>query len=356
MKRLAVVLYNLGGPDGLEAVEPFLYNLFMDPAIIGAPLPVRWLLAKLISKRRAPLAQEIYNHIGGRSPLLDLTKDQARALKTALKSDFEGVEIEAFVCMRYWHPMSEETVQAVKVFDPDQIVMLPLYPQYSTTTTESSFEDWRTVAAKHGLNTPSKRICCYPTDPGFIAAQVKLLTTAMEQAQQQANGAPIRVLFSAHGLPKKIVDKKGDPYPRQVEEGALIIAAEMNKFGCKLDDWLVSYQSRVGPLEWIGPSTEDEIKRAGRDGVALVILPIAFVSEHSETLVELDIEYKEVADQAGVKTYIRVPAVGTHQDFIDGLSKMVARTLDLDEDLCPAGGLSRLCPEDTEACPKRENG
>jgi len=351
MKRLAIVLYNLGGPDRLEAVEPFLYNLFMDPAIITASLPLRWLLAKLISKRRAPLAQDIYKHIGGRSPLLDLTFEQARALETALRSGLRGIEIQAFVCMRYWHPMSAEVASAVKAFEPDQIVMLPLYPQYSTTTTGSSFLDWDRAAASVGIAAPSKRICCYPADVGLITAQAELLIEALEQARNQAGDTALRVLFSAHGLPKKIVDKKGDPYPQHVGQGAAAIVERMKSLDIPLDDWLVCYQSRVGPLEWLGPSTEDEIRRAGRDGVALVVLPIAFVSEHSETLVELDIEYKQLAVECGVNTYVRVPAVGTHEVFINGLANLVQLTLDQEQSLCPSGATERICPDNAQACP-----
>ena len=348
MKRLAIVLFNLGGPDRLEAVEPFLYNLFMDPAIIGVPQPLRWMLAKLISKRRAPLAQDIYKHIGGKSPLLDLTLEQARALETAVRGNFKEAEVQAFVCMRYWHPMSDAVAKDVKAFGPDQIIMLPLYSQFSTTTTESSFSDWNRAAAAAGITAPSKRICCYPVEPGLIDAQTQLLKTALDEARAQAGDTPIRVLFSAHGLPKKIVDKKGDPYPQHVEQGA---AAVVEQFPEPIDDWLVSYQSRVGPLEWIGPSTDDEIRRAGRDGVALVILPIAFVSEHSETLVELDIEYKELADECGVKIYVRVPAVATHEAFINGLAHVVQSTLTQDQILCPAGKATQICAKDAKACP-----
>ncbi|HEY9078591.1 ferrochelatase [Magnetovibrio sp.] len=351
MKRLAIVLYNLGGPDRLEAVEPFLFNLFMDPAIITVPQPFRWMLAKLISKRRAPLAQDIYKHIGGKSPLLDLTNEQARALETALRRDFSDVDVQAFVCMRYWHPMSDAVAQEVKAFNPDHIVMLPLYPQYSTTTSESSFLDWDRAASAVGLRVPNQRICCYPTEPGLVAAQTELLKVALDKARALAGQGPVRILFSAHGLPKKIVDRKGDPYPQHVQQGAEAIVAELQTQGVELDEWLVSYQSRVGPLEWIGPSTDDEIRRAGRDGVALVVLPIAFVSEHSETLVELDIEYKHLADEVGVKTYVRVPAVATHEAFIKGLSNLVQSTLDQQLSLCPGGSTARICAKDAKACP-----
>lgn len=353
MKRLAIILFNLGGPDGPQAVQPFLFNLFNDPAIIGAPNPIRWLLAKFISKRRAPFAQEIYNHIGGKSPLLDLTNDQAQALDTALKGQLPDTEVRSFVCMRYWHPMSDQVATDVKAFNPDHVVLLPLYAQYSTTTTQSSFDDWERAAKVAGIDVPTKRVCCYPTESGFVKAQAELLTTALAKARSLADGAPVRVLFSAHGLPKKIVEGKGDPYPVQVGMGAEAIANVIAEQGHAPDDWLVSYQSRVGPLEWIGPSTDDEIKRAGQEGMALVVLPIAFVSEHSETLVELDIEYKHLADEAGVKVYVRVPAVATHADFIHGLADVVSNTLRQEGDPCPQGGKERLCTAFSHACPAR---
>lgn len=351
MKRVAIVLFNLGGPDRPDAVEPFLFNLFNDPAIIGAPGPIRWALAKFISKRRAPFARDIYNHIGGSSPLLGLTWEQAHALDAAMGEVSQDIDFKSFVCMRYWHPMSVETVKAVKAYGPDEIVLLPLYPQFSTSTSQSSLQDWDKAAHNIGLSVPTHRVCCYPTQDGFIKAQVDLLKRAVDEAQ--TGGAPVRVLFSAHGLPKKIVEGKGDPYPKHVELGAKAIADAMIVMGSPLEDWLVSYQSRVGPLEWIGPSTDDEIKRAGKDGVALVVLPIAFVSEHSETLVELDIEYKHLADSVGVKTYVRVPAVGTHADFIEGLAQLVDQTLNCDIDPCPQGCDDRICDAFQRACPAK---
>ena len=352
MKRLAIVLFNLGGPDGPDAVKPFLFNLFNDPAIIGAPGPIRWALAKYISAKRAPVAREIYSHMGGRSPIVALTNDQASALDAALAND-ANIEAKAFVCMRYWHPMSDQVAADVKAFDPDGVVLLPLYPQFSTSTTASSFDDWFDAAARAGITAPTKRVCCYPTEPGFIKAQADLLAQAVTRAREQAPGVPVRVLYSAHGLPKKIVEGKGDPYPRHVELGAAAIADALDRDGHAPDEWLVSYQSRVGPLEWIGPSTEDEIERAGRDGCALVVLPIAFVSEHSETLVELDIEYKELADAHGVKAYVRVPAVGTHADFIQGLAGLVKSVLTCEDDPCPQGTDDRICNAFERACPAR---
>lgn len=313
MSRVAVVLFNLGGPDKPDAVEPFLFNLFSDPAIIALPNPFRWLLAKTIAKRRAPTARDIYAKIGGRSPLLPLTEKQAAALEAELSGKLDA---KVFVAMRYWHPFSAETVAAVKTWGPDKIVLLPLYPQFSITTGESSIRDWRRAAAAGGLDEPTVAVCCYPLEKGLIQGQAAAIRDAVAEAGKA--GVP-RVLFSAHGLPKKIV-AKGDPYQQQVEKTAAAVVAELAMPGL---DWVVCYQSRVGPLQWIGPATDAELQRAGRDGVAAVVVPIAFVSEHSETLVELDIEYRHLAEAAGVKAYVRVPALGTNAAFIEGLARLV---------------------------------
>lgn len=315
--KVAIVLFNLGGPDCPAAVRPFLRNLFSDPAIITVPQPIRWLLAHWIAFRRAPVARAIYEHLGGKSPLLELTTSQAQALEQR----FAGAdEVKTFISMRYWRPMSDETVLAVRDFAPDRIVLLPLYPQFSTTTTGSSLADWRRAANRAGLNIPTAAICCYPDGAGFIGALTGLVQSAYGQALK--TGTP-RVLFSAHGLPEKIVNG-GDPYPRHVEVTA---AAVVRGLGLADLDWVVCYQSRVGPLKWIGPSTEDEIARAAKDGVAIVVVPIAFVSEHSETLVELDIEYRELANSLGVTAYHRVPTVSTDPGFIEGLKNNVERAL-----------------------------
>jgi ferrochelatase len=338
MAKTAIVLFNLGGPDSPDAVRPFLFNLFHDPAIIRIPQPFRWLLAWFISTRRAPVAREIYGNIGGRSPLLPLTEEQAEALAGEL-TDLGDVRV--FLSMRYWHPFSHETVEEVKAWQPDDVVMLPLYPQYSTTTTASSFRDWQRAAAR--FDAPTRAICCYPLEPEFIAAHVETVQAALDRVGT-AHGTP-RVLFSAHGLPKDIVDG-GDPYQYQVEQTAGAVA---EKLGLADGQWVVCYQSRVGPKEWIGPSTDAEIERAGRDGVPLVVTPIAFVSEHSETLVELDIEYRELAEKAGVPVYERVPALGTHPRFIKGLADTVRRTVGRTGTCSQAGG--RTCPAAFSGCP-----
>ncbi len=309
--KIAIILFNLGGPDSLDAVQPFLRNLFSDPAIIALPTWLRLPLARFISSRRTPKAKHIYAQIGGSSPILGQTEAQARALEAALEGQHDW---RGYVCMRYWHPMTDAVVGSVKRFAPDRVVLLPLYPQFSTTTTGSSFKAWND-AAKFGV--PTAEVTSYPTETGFIAASVDLV----KQGLADAGAGAKRVLFSAHGLPEKII-KAGDPYQSQVEQTAAAIAGKIDGL-----DWSVCYQSRVGPLKWIGPSTGDEIRRAAADKVGVVLYPLSFVSEHSETLVELDIDYRRLAQQSGIATYIRVPTVGTHPLFIAGLANLVRGAL-----------------------------
>ncbi|MBS28196.1 MAG: ferrochelatase [Alphaproteobacteria bacterium] len=345
----AVILYNLGGPDRPEDVRPFLFNLFNDPMIIGAPGPVRWALAQLISRRRAPIAREIYANIGGGSPLLANTCAQAEALEATLNED-GGEEYVCHVAMRYWHPFVDETMDAVIESQPDRIVLLPLYPQFSTTTVGSVMRVWNMAAARRNLDIPVTALCCYPTDPGFIQSVAGLIADGIGRL---SGTRPFRVAFSAHGLPKKIV-AAGDPYQWQVEQTSAAVVAALDPAIADGLDWLCCYQSRVGPLEWIGPSTEDEITRAGADGVDLVVVPIAFVSEHSETLVELDIEYRELADAAGIENYVRVPTVGTAPAFIDGLARLVRGNVAAGCEICsgdPGAEGGRVCPSEWSNCP-----
>ena len=335
--KIAVVLFNLGGPDKPNSVKPFLFNLFNDPAIIRVPNPVRFFLAKLISSRRAPVAREIYEYLGGGSPLLPNTEAQAMALESAL-----GPAAKTFVAMRYWHPFARETVQEVKSWEPERIVLLPLYPQYSTTTTASSMDDWSRASAAIGLDVPTTRICCYPTQVGFTDALVERLAPLVQAARKE--GA-FRVIFSAHGLPKRVVDR-GDPYQWQVEQTA---AAAAKAAALAEDEWRVAYQSRVGPLEWIGPSTDEEIERAGKERMGLIVVPLAFVSEHSETLVELDIEYKALAERVGVPFYHRAATVDALGSFIQGLADLVRAASDSDSG-CISGSGGRICPVGFTQC------
>ncbi len=331
--KLAVVLFNLGGPDSLEAVEPFLRNLFTDPAIISLPGILRMPLGRFIARRRAPIAREIYAKIGGRSPILEETQAQARALERVLAG--RGVEARAFVAMRCWHPFSDGAAKAVKDWKPDRIVLLPLYPQYSTTTTASSLKDWERASAKLGLQAPTSRICCYPACAGVIDA---LAASIRETWQSAKPDVQYRLLLSAHGLPERVI-AKGDPYRWQVEQTA---AALVEKLGMDGLDWRICYQSRVGPLRWIGPATDAEIRRAGSEGTGLVVAPIAFVSEHSETLVELDIEYAHLARDTGVPHYLRAPTVGVRPQFVEALADLVVEST------------NRICPASFARCGFRE--
>lgn len=309
IKKTAVVLFNLGGPLSQGDVEPFLLSLFSDPAIISLPNPFRYVLAKLITRKRLKEAQHIYALLGGGSPLLRNTNAQAVALETAL-----GEEYKVFVAMRHTAPFIKITFQEVKDYDPDEVVLLPLYPQYSTTTTESSFKEWRRVS--EGWNSPTHFIHSYPDQNGFIEGMAELTLPHYEKAKK--SGTP-RVLLTAHGLPEKII-KKGDPYQDQVEKTAKNL---IEKLRIPPEEAVLCYQSRVGPLKWIGPSTEEEIMRAGRENLPLVVVPISFVSEHSETLVELDITYHKLALQSGCPAYHRVDTVQTHPAFIKGLGDLV---------------------------------
>lgn len=315
-KKTAVILFNLGGPDGPEAVKPFLFNLFNDRAIIGLPNPFRYLLAKLISGRRAPKAREIYNEIGGKSPILENTEVQAQALQASL-CGFGQVKV--FTVMRYWHPRADEVARQVQDFAPEQLILLPLYPQYSTTTTASSFREWHRAAARAKLDVPTASVCCYPTHPEFVRAHAQLIRTYYQEAERF--GTP-RILFSAHGLPEKII-KKGDPYQAQVEATTEAVLKEL---GMETVDYTNCYQSRVGPMKWIGPSTESELLRAAYDQVPVVLVPIAFVSEHSETLVELDIEYAEMAHAQGLNHYYRVPTLSANAHYIAALTDLCLNT------------------------------
>lgn len=312
MARRGVVLMNLGGPDSPEAVRPFLYNLFSDPAIIGLPIWLRLPLAWLIAQRRAVTARRIYAQLGGASPLLANTEMQARALEAAL-----GEGNRCFVAMRYWHPLTAATVAAVKAWRPAEIVLLPLYPQFSTTTTASSLRAWDDEANRQGLAVATRRIRSYPAAPGFVAALAAGVAEALDRVA--AESRPARLLFSAHGLPLKTV-RAGDPYPQEVEATAQAVVDALGRKGL---DWRVCYQSRVGPLAWLGPSIDEELHRAGRDRVAVVVATISFVSEHAETLVELDRDYRRVAVACGVPVYFRVPTVGADPRFIAALADLV---------------------------------
>ncbi len=346
-KRVAVVLFNLGGPDKAENIRPFLFNFFMDKNIIRLPWPLRFVIATLIATRRSRKeAGASYGLMGGGSPLLANTQAQADALQAALGS-YEDAEYKTFISMRYWHPMTREAAQAVQAWNPDRIVLLPLYPQYSTTTTRSSLQEWNRVTTEAGLKVPTALVCCYPEGRGFVAASARNVQAAYEQAlhDPKNQGLPKpRILFSAHGLPEDII-ADGDPYQAQCIQSARAImkATELTDA-----DWLVCYQSRVGPKKWLSPSTGEELKRAAADKVPVIIYPHAFVSEHVETLVEIEIEYRHEAKEAGVPYFARVPTVSTDKAFIDDLAALAAAHA-RQSGIFPAGG-TRACPLSSKRC------
>ena len=339
MKK-AVILFNLGGPDKLENVEPFLFNLFNDPAILNLPGFFRYPLAKLIANRRAPTAKKIYKELGGSSPILKLTNEQSLALELRLNQNDSSSEYKCFVVMRCWHPRAENVVKEVINYNPDEIILMPLYPQFSAATSGSSIKEWENICLKNNFKTKTSTICCYPTDENFVQAHRDEIMKKINNLEN------FKLIFSAHGLPEKNI-KKGDPYQWQVEQSVDKIVKSLN---IKNLDWILSYQSRVGPLKWIGPSTEDIIVENSKLGKHIVLVPVAFVSEHSETLVELDIEYKELADKNGCKNYSRVPALGVNKNYIKAMSDLIINIQDynLNGKLYPP---KIQCPNQFKRCP-----
>ncbi len=339
MKK-AIILFNLGGPDKIENVEPFLFNLFNDPAILNLPTFLRYPLAKLISKRRAPIAKKIYEELGGSSPILKLTKEQSKALEIKLNQTRTKNEYKCFIVMRCWNPRAKDVIKEVQLYGPEEVVLMPLYPQYSAATTGSSIKEWKDICKKNNYKVKTSTICCYPTDQNFINAHTREI---VKKTQDLAN---YKLIFSAHGLPEKNI-KKGDPYQWQVEQSVKKIIDNLDDGNL---DWILSYQSRVGPLKWIGPSTEDVIIENSKIGKHIVLVPIAFVSEHSETLVELDIEYKQLADANGCKNYTRIPALGINEDFIKSMSQLIIKKDEykLNESLYPP---KTQCPSNFIKCP-----
>ncbi|NBV06319.1 MAG: ferrochelatase [Proteobacteria bacterium] len=366
-RKTAVILFNLGGPKNLESVEPFLFNLFNDKAIIGLPQPFRFLLAKLISSRRAEKSQKIYAQINNKSPLLDITISQAHSLERELS--FLG-DFKVFVCMRYAEPFSDEVVDEVLKYNPTDTILLPLYPQFSTTTSASSLEDFNKkfikAQKKNNLQINSRSICCYPVSAEFIKSHTLLIKQTLLKLYD-GDLAKFRFLFSAHGLPEKVINA-GDPYVFQVEQTTKKVVENLAQI-LEIDeskiDFRVCYQSKVGPLKWTGPSLDFEIRKIALDKKIPVIVPIAFVSDHSETLVELDIDYKNLAASLGVKDYLRVPALNTEGHFIKALTEICKIAyLDLsNERKSQNNGHSdsqiinekpaRICPKKFVKCPNK---
>ena len=352
--KTAVILFNLGGPDKLSSVKPFLFNLFNDKAIISLPQPFRFLLAKLISSRREEKAKNIYRQINGKSPLLDITLSQSDSLERELS--FHG-DFKVFTIMRYWHPFSFDVIKKINEFNPDEILLLPLYPQYSSTTTASSIKDY--LKNYKNRNIPIKIVCCYPTQSEFIMSHSLQIIKTLKKIDAN-NLLKTRILFSAHGLPQKVIDK-GDPYVFQVEKSVAEILKKLKKLlkennldHLKKIDYSICYQSKVGPLKWTTPSLDQEIRRVSIDKKIPVIVPIAFVSDHSETLVELDIEFKELAEKLNIEKYYRVPSLNIDGTFIHALKNIIlANIKNNDCHIFCGEAKTRICPKKSKLCPNQ---
>ena len=322
MGRVGVLLLNLGGPDKIEDVRPFLYNLFSDPEIIR--LPSRALqkpLAWLISTLRAKKSQDNYREIGGGSPLRKITEAQGAALSKRLQD--LGREVKIYIGMRYWHPFTEEAIAEIKRDNIEELVILPLYPQFSISTSGSSFRVLEEMWAKDPKLKKIKYtlIPSWYDNQGYLTAMADLIAKELDKFEHPDRA---RVFFSAHGVPVSYVEEAGDPYKEEIEQCTSLIMQTLDR----PNDYTLAYQSRVGPVEWLQPYTEDALEELGTQGVKdLAVVPISFVSEHIETLQEIDIEYRELAEESGIENFYRVPALNTHPTFIDSLAELVVESL-----------------------------
>ncbi|XP_023734579.1 ferrochelatase-2, chloroplastic isoform X1 [Lactuca sativa] len=325
--KIGVLLLNLGGPETLHDVQPFLYNLFADPDIIRLPRLFRFLqrpLAQLISTLRAPKSKQGYASIGGGSPLRKITDEQADALKMALEE--KKVASNVYVAMRYWHPFTQEAVRQIKRDGITKLVVLPLYPQFSISTTGSSIRLLQTLFREDKIlsKLPVAIIQSWYQRQGYVKSMADLI-----HKELQTFGSPdeVMIFFSAHGVPVSYVRDAGDPYKDQMEECIDLIMHELKARGIH-NHHKLAYQSRVGPVEWLKPYTDEVLVELGQKGVkSLLAVPVSFVSEHIETLEEIDMEYKELALESGIQNWGRVPALGCTSTFIADLADAVIEAL-----------------------------
>ncbi len=313
-EKTAIVLFNLGGPNNLESVQPFLENLFRDPDIFKVPL-FQGLIAKIISRVRAPKVRKEYELIGGSSPINFWTERQRKMLSDSLIEGFENVDV--FTAMRYWHPLIQDTAKIISAKYYKRIVLLPLYPQYSISTTGSSLNEWKRSFLLSNVEQIS--ISEFYKNKFYIHAINQRIDQALEQFRHDKR-KDVQILFSAHSLPESFV-KKGDPYPSQINETVRLVMEARNKS----HDFHVCFQSKVGPVKWLKPSTEHTIQTLIESGKKnLLLVPISFVSDHVETLYELDIEYRHIAEQFGVEKY----------EVMEGLNDSELFVLALKEEIC----------------------
>eukprot|EP00192_Tetraselmis_astigmatica_P005298 CAMPEP_0117649278 /NCGR_PEP_ID=MMETSP0804-20121206/881_1 /TAXON_ID=1074897 /ORGANISM="Tetraselmis astigmatica, Strain CCMP880" /LENGTH=503 /DNA_ID=CAMNT_0005454993 /DNA_START=281 /DNA_END=1792 /DNA_ORIENTATION=+ len=347
--KVGVLLLNLGGPDTLDDVQPFLYNLFADPDIIRLPPQVSFLqapLAWIISNLRASKSKEGYETIGGGSPLRRITEDQAQAIQDSMAA--LGVDSKVYVAMRYWNPYTEEAVEQIKADGINRLVVIPLYPQFSISTSGSSLRLLEKLFKSDSRlrNLQHTVIPSWYSRPGYIAAMVDLMQAELENFAVPEN---VEIFFSAHGVPKSYVEEAGDPYKEEMEACVDLIMQECKDRGIE-NHYTLAYQSRVGPVEWLKPYTDDTIRELGQRGTkSMLAVPISFVSEHIETLEEIDCEYRELAEESGITNWGRVPALNTNPVFIDDLAQAVVDALPYvgsisinERDLVPMGNIEAL--------------
>ena len=327
MARVGILLLNLGGPERIQDVGPFLYNLFADPEIIRLPNPIlQKPLAWLISTLRSSKSQEAYRSIGGGSPLRRITEQQARELQSLLRQ--RGVDATSYVAMRYWHPFTESAVADLKADGIDEVVVLPLYPHFSISTSGSSFRELQRLRQmdERFEALPLRCIRSWYDHPGYVRSMAELIA---EQVRASDDVEKAHIFFSAHGVPKSYVEEAGDPYQQEIQACAALIMAELEIIVGHSNPHTLAYQSRVGPVEWLKPYTEEALEELGRAKTQdLVVVPISFVSEHIETLEEIDIEYRELATESGVVNFRRVRALDTYPPFIAGLADLVEASLE----------------------------
>ncbi|XP_023546547.1 ferrochelatase-2, chloroplastic isoform X1 [Cucurbita pepo subsp. pepo] len=326
-EKVGVLLLNLGGPDTLDDVQPFLYNLFADPDIIRLPRLFRFLqepLAKLISTFRAPKSKEGYASIGGGSPLRKITDEQAQALKMALEE--KNTSANVYVGMRYWYPFTEEAIQQIKRDGITRLVVLPLYPQYSISTTGSSIRVLQKIFREDAYlsKLPVSVIKSWYQREGYIKSMADLVQAELKNF---INPQEVMIFFSAHGVPVSYVENAGDPYKDQMEECIYLIMQELKARGIG-NEHTLAYQSRVGPVQWLKPYTDEVLVELGQKGIkSLLAVPVSFVSEHIETLEEIDMEYKHLALESGIENWGRVPALNCKSSFILDLADAVIEAL-----------------------------
>ncbi|XP_077221503.1 ferrochelatase-2, chloroplastic-like [Tasmannia lanceolata] len=326
-EKVGVLLLNLGGPETLEDVQPFLFNLFADPDIIRLPRLFRFLqkpLAQFISVLRAPKSKEGYASIGGGSPLRRITDAQAEELRKFLSA--KDVPAKVYVGMRYWHPFTEEAIEQIKRDGITKLVVLPLYPQFSISTSGSSLRLLESIFKEdeYLVNMQHTIIPSWYQREGYIKAMANLIEQELQKFEFPAK---VMIFFSAHGVPLAYVEEAGDPYKAEMEECVDLIMEELENRNI-MNAYTLAYQSRVGPVEWLKPYTDETIVELGQKGVkSLLAVPISFVSEHIETLEEIDVEYKELALKSGIEKWGRVPALGCEPNFISDLADAVIESL-----------------------------